>query len=468
MIGNNTQNDSFGASPQQQGENNIQDPPKKTGEISGFKIPPDEMSEQKALEMKELKEKMNKMGIHPLEQEEILANPEQFAEKIKKIQSTPVEGKEIIKNIFQKGTSSEKQEEMGQIEIKSINDFNVGINDILDAAIESQASDIHLSFDAPISLRIDGAIHRIQNIPPLSKEQSEKIIMPMIGNDDLRETLMRTKELDFSYEHADGTNFRVNIFFRRKKLSCVMRRIANVAFPLESLGVPKAILKLLKAKQGLILLTGPTGSGKSTTMQSMLEYINNDRVEHIITIEDPIEFVFTNKKCIFSQREIGIDTLSFANALRGALRQDPDIVMIGEMRDPETIMAAINLSETGHLVFSTLHTSGAPQTITRIVNAFPPDQQFHVQARLSESLLGVLSQRLIPRADNTGRIAIFEFMIVNAAIRNIIRTGDMAQIFNSIQSGRKEGMVLMQNYAEMLRDKGLIYEKDYIGFFREE
>jgi twitching motility protein PilT len=443
-------------------------PSEETEKISGFDIPEVE-SEEKKTHFKELKEKMNKMGIHPLEQDEILANPEKFSDKIRQIQSTSFDSEENLNNSpVSKGISFEKQEEAGRIEIKSVNDFQVDIADILDAAIESQASDIHMSVDAAISFRIDGSIHKIENIPPLSKEQAEKIIMPLVGSDDLRETLIRTKELDFSYEHADGTNFRVNVFFRRKKLSCVMRRIANVAFPLETLGVPKAVLKLLKAKQGLILLTGPTGSGKSTTMQSMLEYVNTNRVEHIITIEDPIEFVFTNKKCIFSQREIGIDTLSFANALRGALRQDPDVVMIGEMRDPETIMAAINLSETGHLVFSTLHTSGAPQTITRIVNAFPPDQQFHVQARLSESLLGVLSQRLVPRADNAGMIAIFEFMIVNAAIRNIVRTGDMAQIFNSIQSGRKEGMVLMQNYAEMLRDKGLIYEKDYSGFFREE
>lgn len=342
------------------------------------------------------------------------------------------------------------------------------IDDVLEAALDLGASDLHFGANERIAFRINGDIKHVDNFPPLTPEDAERLIFSLIGNEDQKETLLRTRELDTSFVHSDGTAFRVNIYYRRKNLSAVLRAIASEAMNMDALGIPEAVLNLVKAKQGLILVTGPTGSGKSTSMQSMLQFINQTRVEHILTIEDPIEFLFTSDKCIFSQREVGVDTLSFSNALRAALREDPDIVMIGEMRDAETIMAAMNLAETGHLVISTLHTSGAPQTVSRLVNAFPPEQQHAIQGRLADSLIGVLSQRLVRRADKVGRIGIFELMIVNAAIRNIIRTGEMSQLSNAILAGRNIGMIQMIRHAEALEEEGKIRREDYIGFFQEE
>lgn len=344
----------------------------------------------------------------------------------------------------------------------------IELEDILELGIDMEASDLHFGAKEKIGLRINGKICFVENIPPLTREQAERIIFKLVSNEDQKETLVRTREMDTSYEHTDGTPFRVNIFYKKRNISAVLRRIASKACTMEELGVPAAVHNLIQMKQGLILVTGPTGSGKSTTMQSMLENINQNRVEHILTIEDPIEFMFTSKKSIFSQREVGEDTLSFSNALRAALREDPDIVMIGEMRDAETIMAAMNLAETGHLVISTLHTSSAAQTISRLVNAFPPEQHSQVSSRLADSLVGVVSQRLVPRCDKPGRIAIFELMIINAALRNIIRSGETSQILNAIQAGRKEGMIKMETYAEELRQQGIILEKDYLHFFRKE
>lgn len=216
-------------------------------------------------------------------------------------------------------------------------------------------------------------------------------------------------------------------------------------------------------------MTGPTGSGKSTTLVAMLEEINNRRAENIITIEDPIEFLFTDKKSIFSQREVGRDTDSFVAAIRAAMREDPDIVMVGEMRDSETVEAALNLAETGHLVFSTLHTAGSAQTISRIIQFFSPDAQKQIFNRLADSILGVLSQRLVARSDQPGkRIALFELMIANSGIKNLIRTGDMAQINNAIQMGRSEGMIPMYTYAQDLEQKGIIKREDYIGYFTHQ
>jgi len=343
----------------------------------------------------------------------------------------------------------------------------INFDDLLDLSIDNKASDIHLAENERIVIRINGKLTFIKNIPQLTKNQAEKLIFSMIKNPLHKERLLQTRELDFAYQHKDGTNFRINMFFKRNHLACVMRIIGRKTQSMKKLGIPQGVQNLIQKKQGLILVTGPTGSGKSTTMQSMLDYINTTRIEHIVTIEDPIEFVFESKKSIFSQREIGSDTLNFSNALRAVLREDPDVVMIGEMRDPETIMAAMNLSETGHLVISTLHTSGAPQTIHRLINAFPPEQHNQIQSRLSDTLIGVISQRLIPRIDTEDRIGIFELMLVNSAIKNVIRTGDFAQIYNTMLSGRSEGMVTMQDFAYNLVQQNIVKEKDFIQFFTE-
>ncbi len=360
-----------------------------------------------------------------------------------------------------------KSEEITDVQIEG-NADNIAMDDILDVAIKDKASDVHLSTNSRIALRINGNIHFVDNLPELTKEQAERIIFSIIPTDNMKETLIRTRESDFNYEHSDGTGFRVNLFYKRNNLAAVMRRIETEAFTIEELGIPHAINKLIQSRQGLILVTGPTGSGKSTSMQAMLEHINKTRVEHIITIEDPIEFIFDPKKSIISQREIGSDTLSFANSLRAALREDPDVIMIGEMRDAETMMTAMNLAETGHLVFSTLHTFNATQTVSRIAAAFPLDQQSQIFAQLSDTLIGVLSQRLAPRIDQPGRVAMFELMVVNAGVRNLIRRGEVTQIPNAIQAGGHLGMVRMEKYAEYLSLKKMVRKEDYEHFFIEE
>lgn len=357
----------------------------------------------------------------------------------------------------------------GQNEVSLKYDISdLSMEDILEAALELGASDIHFSANERIAFRVNGDIYFVENLPALTPERAERLIFTLIPTEEQRESLIRTRELDTAFEHRDGTNFRVNIFFKRKRLSTVMRVIANDVWSMDELGLPAGVTTLLEAKQGLLLVTGPTGSGKSTSMQSMIEHINQSRVQHIITIEDPIEFFFKSKKSIISQREIGADTLSFSNALRATLREDPDVVMIGEMRDPETIMAAINLSETGHLVLSTLHTSGVSQTISRLINAFPTDQHNMIQNRLADTILGILGQRLVQRSDRTGRIGIYELMVTTPGIRNLVRTGNTAQIKNAIQSGRQFGMIKMDQYAEILEEKGIIQEKDYIHYLSED
>ncbi len=347
-------------------------------------------------------------------------------------------------------------------------DSTLTIGSLLDAALELGASDIHFSASERIAFRVNGKIYFVENRPSLTKEEAEQLIFAMVSSEEQRESLVRTRELDTAYEHVDGTNFRVNVFYKRKNISAVLRVIASDSFGMDELGIPAGIESLIASKQGLLLVTGPTGSGKSTSMQSMVDHINKERVEHIITIEDPIEFIFKSRKSIISQREVGADTLSFSNALRATLREDPDVVMIGEMRDPETIMAAINLSETGHLVISTLHTSGVPQTISRMINAFPPDQHNMIQNRLADTIIGILGQRLVPRADRKTQIAIFELMVTTPGIRNLIRSGNTGQIKNAIQSGRQYGMVKMEQYAEVLRERGILNESDYIHYFQDE
>ena len=344
----------------------------------------------------------------------------------------------------------------------------VTLSSVLHAALRAEASDIHFSEGEKIAFRIYGSIRFIEEIPELSHDIAKDFLFSMIQNEEHKKKYMETKELDFAYEHEDGTNFRVNAFFKRGKIAVVMRVVPSKVHTIEALGLPQAVIDLIQKKQGIILVTGPTGSGKSTSMQSMLEHINLERVEHILTIEDPIEFLFHSKKSIFSQREIGRDTHSFSNALRAALREDPDIVMIGEMRDAETISTAMHLAETGHLVISTLHTSSAPQTVSRLVSSFPPSEQSQVQSRLADSLIGVLSQRLVQKKGGDGRVGIYELMIVDSAIRNLVRNNEVSQIYNAMMAGRSQGMVTMQGYAEALAEKGIIEEKDFLNFFRVE
>jgi len=345
----------------------------------------------------------------------------------------------------------------------------VHIDDILQLAIDSEASDIHFSVWEEVALRKDWHMEFVKWIDRLSPSQVDDFTNHlMYNNHDLIDTYHKTKEMDCAFEHSSWTNFRVNLFVKRKKKAAVLRRIASSALPIEVLWIPESIKKLLQKKQWMLLVTWPTGSWKSTSMQSMLNYINDHRVEHILTIEDPVEFIFTNNKSIFSQREVWGDTHSFKNALKAALREDPDIIMIWEMRDVETIEAAMHLAETGHLVISTLHTSSAAQTISRLISTFPTAEQEQVQSRLADSLIWVLSQRLVKKTDSKWRVWIFEVMIVNSAVRNVIRTWDTWQMWNAMLSGRGEWMVLMKDYADNLRDQWIITEDSYSWFFRTE
>lgn len=361
------------------------------------------------------------------------------------------------------------KEEQNKPQVEKVHESHFTLDELLDLVIDQKASDIHLSEDERIALRIDGQIQFIENIAPLTREQAEVIIFQNLlrGNETRIKNYQNNLDMDFAYTHKDGTPFRVNIFFKKEKMAVVMRRINRKAFTFEELGLPDAIDKFVHSKSGLVLVCGPTGSGKTSTLAAMIEWINQNRSEHIITIEDPIEYIFESNKSIVSQREIGRDTHSFASALRALLREDPDVAMIGELRDPETIMTAIELCETGHLVFGTFHTGSAAQTINRIIANFPSEQQNAVSTRLADSLVGILCQRLIPKIGG-GRTGIFELVVANGAIRNLIRQKEMAQIQSTIQTGADSGMISMKRYADQKRDKGLIREEDYRDYFTDD
>ena len=346
----------------------------------------------------------------------------------------------------------------------------INIEKVLQYAIAIKASDTHLSAHKPITYRVEGTLVKIENEPALTASHMNQIKESVLSkHKDIQEKLDTQHDVDFGYiSETDHVSFRVNGALTLENLTFTFRRIEQNAKSIEELGLPEAIHTFLKAKQGLVLITWPTGSGKSTTLVSMLEEINKTRGEKIITIEDPIEFLFSDKKSTFNQREVGRDTNSFVAAIRAAMREDPDVVMVGEMRDTDTVEAALNLAETGHLVFSTLHTSGSVQTMSRIAQFFDADEQKQIFTRLADSLLGVLSQRLVPRSDGKKRIALFELMMVNSGIKNLIRSGDMAQINNAIQMGRSEGMIPMYVYAQELEKQWIIRREDYIGFFTNQ
>lgn len=341
----------------------------------------------------------------------------------------------------------------------------VELDDLLDLAVSKDASDVHFGAYSHIYLRINGKLTAVEGVGELSALQAERLIFQMLEPEE-KSQFLKIKELDFSYQHKDGSVFRGNAYFRRKRVSVALRLIPKVIRTMDELGLPKITYDFVNAEQGLILITGPTGSGKSTTMAAMLEYMNQNQVNHVITIEDPIEYIFESKKSIFSQRELHTDTLSFRYALKSVLREDPDVVVISEMRDPETIMAAMMIAETGHLVFATLHTSGASQTVSRIVSAFPPVQKDQVRARLADNLLGVVSQRLLPLKKG-GRVAAYEVMVNTPAIANIIRTGDTHQLMNAIQTGQTLGMINMEKSVYNLVNKGLVSAKEVEYMFTD-
>jgi twitching motility protein PilT len=333
----------------------------------------------------------------------------------------------------------------------------VDIAQLLTFSVKNNASDLHLSSGVPPMIRVDGDVKRV-NMPALSHKDVHSMVYDIM-NDRQRKDYEEFFETDFSFEIPKLARFRVNAFNQARGAAAVFRTIPSEILTLEDLMAPKIFKDISMYPRGIVLVTGPTGSGKSTTLAAMVDYVNDNKPDHILTIEDPIEFVHQSKRSLINQREVHRDTLGFAEALRSALREDPDVVLVGEMRDLETIRLALTAAETGHLVFGTLHTSSAAKTIDRVVDVFPAAEKEMVRSMLSESLRAVISQTLLKRVGG-GRVAAHEIMIGTAAIRNLIREGKIAQMYSAIQTGHQQGMqTLDQNLQEMLA-KGLITKEE--------
>ena len=339
------------------------------------------------------------------------------------------------------------------------------VSELLIFAVKQKASDVHISAGEPPMLRIHGELRKLE-MPSLTGEQIHKMIYEVL-NDRQRKTLEETKELDFSIALGEYGRFRVNCFFQQRGEAAVFRAIPNKIYTLEELGLPRVCRQISKYRRGLVLVTGPTGSGKSTTLAAIVNLINHDRKEHIITIEDPIEFIHSSVNCLINQRELLAHTHSFANALRSALREDPDVILVGELRDLETIQLALTAAETGHLVFATLHTTGAAKTIDRIIDVFPSEQQAQVRTQFSESIQAVISQRLFRRRDGSGRVAAVEVMIGTTAIRNLIRESKVSQIPSIMQTGQKYGMQTMDAVLKDLISRKTIVAEEAEGILDE-
>ena len=318
-----------------------------------------------------------------------------------------------------------------------------GVVKYLQTLVQQGGSDLHLAAASVPMLRVRGALTRI-DVPPLTPQDMETLVAE-ITSPAQKDELKKNKSVDFAVKVSGLSIFRVNIFFQRNGLAAVFRALQEKPPQLETMKMPDVVRKACFFPQGLVLVTGPTGSGKSTTLAALIDYINRNHQSHILTLEDPIEFQHVSQKCMVNQRQLGSHFTTFASALRGALREDPDIILVGEMRDPETIALAITAAETGHLVFATLHTNSAPKTIDRIIDSFPSDQQGQIRSMLSDSLKMVISQKLVPTADGRGRHLVMDVMINNSAIANLIREGKLHQIASIMQTSKREGMLVMDS-----------------------
>jgi twitching motility protein PilT len=327
--------------------------------------------------------------------------------------------------------------------------------DILLAVLDHKASDLHITAGAAPTIRVRGHLKALEDFPVLSQQDTRELIYGIL-NDDQRARFERDRQIDFAYSIPGAARFRVNAYQQRLAVGAAFRLIPTDIPPLASLGLPDVVKDMVTKPRGLVLVTGPTGSGKSTSLAAMLDVINQTRSEHIMTVEDPIEFLHQHKKCLVNQRELGSDAQSFSLALKAALRQDPDVILVGEMRDLETISTALTAAETGHLVFATLHTQDAPQTIDRVIDVFPAEQQGQVRMMLSVSLQGILTQQLLPTADGAGRCVAVEALVPTPAVRNLIREGKTHQIYSSMQTGGAHGMQTMDYALAELVRKGKI------------
>jgi twitching motility protein PilT len=330
-------------------------------------------------------------------------------------------------------------------------------SDVLLTVLERNASDLHLTAGSPPMIRQHGKLHAL-DYPALTVQQTREVVYSILTNDQ-RQRLETDWQIDFAYSIPGKARFRVNAYFQRASLSAAFRLIPSEMPALRDLGLPPVIQEFTKKPRGFVLVTGPTGSGKSTTLAAMLDSINDERHEHILTIEDPIEFLHKHKKCIVNQRELGADAQTFALGLKAALRQDPDVILVGEMRDLETISTALTAAETGHLVFATLHTQDTAQTVDRIVDVFPPDQQQQVRVQLSVSLQGIVTQQLIASADGSGRVVATEVLVPTPAVRHLIREGKTHQIYSALQTGGQFGMQTMDaSLAGLVREQKITRE----------
>ncbi|HXF37631.1 MAG TPA: type IV pilus twitching motility protein PilT [Actinomycetota bacterium] len=337
-------------------------------------------------------------------------------------------------------------------------EVQVNVPELLEVVLEKGASDLHLTAGAPPVIRLHGELHRLEEYPVLGPRTLQGMIYAILPQK-MRERLEQDLELDMSYSLPGKARFRVNVYFQRDALGAAFRLIPYEIKSVEELGLPAVVADLARFPRGFVVVTGPTGSGKSTTLAAMVDVVNRERAAHIMTVEDPIEFLHKHKRCIVNQREVGADTHGFAQALKHVLRQDPDVILVGEMRDLETISTAITAAETGHLVFATLHTQDAPQTIDRIIDVFPPHQQQQVRVQLSTTIQGIVTQQLLQTADGRSRVVACEVLVATPAVRNLIREGKTHQIYSVMQAGGRFGMQTMDMALAHLVKTGKITQQ---------
>ena len=344
----------------------------------------------------------------------------------------------------------------------------ITLGQLVNLCMEKEASDVHFREGGRLGLRVGGKIVFIENVDVLSKEDTETMVNELITTEKEKKQLEEDREIDFSYTHSNGVNFRVNIFYQRGKLAGVMRMISKHVPNLEELGVPEFMKNFLDLREGLVLVCGGAGSGKSTTMQSMLKYVNDNMVKHVLTIENPIEHFFEDNKSMFTQREVGKDIKDMQIALKSAVREDANIVMVSEIHNYETLDHIIDLVETGHLVISSMLTRNVTQTLERMINFYPENLRHQAQERLASNLVAVMAQDLVQRQDQAGLIGVFELMIKNQSIEQIIRRGNLVQLRTAMQAGAQEGMITMDGYAYQLAEQGVINQNQVNEFIHNE
>src|SRR6187401_1057273 len=329
------------------------------------------------------------------------------------------------------------------------------IDELLEQMVARSASDLHVSVGSCPAIRVHGQVERLEEYDALTQDDTQQLMYQILSSEQQKNFEIK-RQLDFAHGVPGLARFRVNVYFQRGSVGAAFRLIPEAIKTLEELGLPASLHTLAEKPRGLVLVTGPTGSGKSTTLASLIDEVNRTRAEHILTIEDPIEFVHRHKRCIVNQREIGVDAPSFAEGLRAALRQDPDVILVGEMRDLETIATALTAAETGHLVFATLHTQSAPGTIDRVIDAFPAAQQDQIRIQLAATLEGVVTQALLPTADGKGRVAALEILFPDDAVRNLIRQAKVEQVYSVMQTGTAKGMQTMEQSLADLTLRGVV------------